>query len=88
MAEVDAAHCRRPREGDIDAVIREIADGHEATLLTSDAVQAEVDEIRKAVEEEERYRPEALIKLISSLYLSSSSAMQSWVSLKCMPRLS
>ena len=29
-------------EGDIDAVIREVAAGHEATLLTSDAVQAEV----------------------------------------------
>jgi len=35
--EIGGAH-----EGDIDAVIREIADGHEATLLTSDAVQAEV----------------------------------------------
>lgn len=57
--------------------------------ISFDAVQAEVDEIRKAVEEEERYRPEALIKLISSLYLSCSSAVQSWVSLKslkCMPR--
>ncbi|WP_049893662.1 PINc/VapC family ATPase [Halogranum rubrum] len=35
--EQDAAH-----EGDIDALIRDLADDHDATLLTSDGVQAEV----------------------------------------------
>ncbi|WP_224270243.1 PINc/VapC family ATPase [Haloprofundus salinisoli] len=35
--EQDAAH-----EGDIDALIRDLADDHDATLLTSDVVQAEV----------------------------------------------
>ena len=33
---------RASGEGDIDALIRDLADDHEATLLTSDAVQAEV----------------------------------------------
>ncbi|MFC4358222.1 PINc/VapC family ATPase [Halobium salinum] len=36
-SETSAAH-----EGDIDALIREIAEEHDATLLTSDVVQAEV----------------------------------------------
>ncbi|SDM04062.1 ATPase [Halogranum gelatinilyticum] len=35
--ERDAAH-----EGDVDALIRDLADDHDATLLTSDGVQAEV----------------------------------------------